>query len=148
MNKKNPFRSKQDLFRAISTISEHFGCSQIVVVGSQAILPTWNGGESLLTQSPEIDMYPVDVHKWKQKNPDVEISEEINALFGDGSQFHQTHGFYIDGVDETTAKLPENWEDRANVYSIEAYGKQVKVIVPHMDDIIVSKLLALREKDK
>jgi hypothetical protein len=40
---------------------------------------------------------------------DPEASEDIAALFGEGSAFHRKHGFYIDGVDENTARLPRDW---------------------------------------
>ncbi|MGB7658956.1 MAG: hypothetical protein WBL96_11575, partial [Pseudolabrys sp.] len=66
--------------------------------------------------SPEIDAYPANARLWeleekvRHPNESPEASEHINALFGSGSLFHQTHGFYIDGVDENTAKLPAGWQ--------------------------------------
>jgi hypothetical protein len=73
-----------------------------VVVGSQAILASWPDPPTLLTGSIEIDAYPANAKEWEAQHG-VEASEEINANFGYLSPFHETHGFYIDGVDETTA---------------------------------------------
>jgi hypothetical protein len=98
--------------------------------------------------TPEIDAYPGNAKRWQKINSDIEASEHINALFGYGSQFHQTHGFYIDGVDENTARLPPDWEERATVKSLEVAGKTVRVVAPCAEDLIVSKLARLDPKDK
>jgi len=90
--------------------------------------------------SREIDVYLA--------NTDDETSEEINALFGFGSPFDQTHGFYIDGVSETTAILPPDWRTREIVRTIDVYGRTVRMVVPCPEDLIVSKLARLDEKDK
>jgi hypothetical protein len=62
--------------------------------------------------SPEIDAFPENAKVWeiqeKKKHPNdfPEASEHIDALFGSGSQFHRTHGFYIDGVDRKHREAP------------------------------------------
>jgi hypothetical protein len=72
----------------------------------------------------------------------------IDALFGSGSQFHRTHGFYIDGVDENTATLPAGWQSRAVVRQIDVGGRTVTAVAPCPEDLIVSKLARLDDKDK
>lgn len=69
-------------------------------------------------------------------------------MFGSGSQFHRTHGFYIDGVDENTATLPAGWQNRAVVRRIEVGARIVTAVAPCPEDLIVSKLARLDEKDK
>ena len=69
-------------------------------------------------------------------------------MFGNGSQFHQTHGFYIDGVDENTATLPTGWQRRAVVRRIDVGERTVTAVAPCPEDVIVSKLAHLDEKDK
>src|SRR5262249_41271925 len=59
-----------------------------------------------------------------------------------------THGFYIDGVDQHTARLPQDWEARAVVREIRFAGRVVTAIAPCPDDLIVSKLARLDDKDK
>jgi hypothetical protein len=104
--------------------------------------------------SPEIDAYLSNAKRWevarKAADPedDVEASEEIAAVFGEGSVFHKTHSFYIDGVDETTARLPDGWEKRAIYSPVDVDGRTVLAIAPCPEDIIVSKLARLDEKDK
>jgi len=79
----------------------------------------------------------------------AEESEHINALFGEGSQFHRAHGFFIDGVDDTTAKLPADWRHRAIVRNVEMPdGRLVTAIAPAPEDIVVSKLARLDQKDR
>ena len=42
--------------------------------------------------SIEIDAYPANAREWETVHK-TEASEEVNALFGYLSQFHETHGF-------------------------------------------------------
>ena len=69
-------------------------------------------------------------------------------MFGEGSKFHREHGFYIDGVDENTARLPADWTTRAIYKTVDVDGKQVLAVAPCAEDVIVSKLARLSEKDK
>jgi hypothetical protein len=71
-----------------------------------------------------------------------------DGLFGWNSQFHQTHGFYIDGVDETTAKLPQGWQARAVKVGTEVAGRTVFGIAPAPEDLIASKLARMDDRDK
>jgi Nucleotidyltransferase of unknown function (DUF6036) len=104
--------------------------------------------------SPEIDAFPANARIWeiaeKGRHPDEspEASEHIDALFGSGSHFHRTHGFYIDGVDENTARLPTDWQKRAVVRHVDVGGRTVVAVTPCPEDLIVSKLARLDEKDK
>jgi Nucleotidyltransferase of unknown function (DUF6036) len=86
----------------------------------------------------------------RERDPEhpPEASEEINALFGEGSNFHREHGFYIDGVDDNTARLPPDWTDRTIDREVEVDGRQVVAVAPCPEDVIVSKLARLSEKDK
>ncbi|TWF49504.1 DUF6036 family nucleotidyltransferase [Neorhizobium alkalisoli] len=71
-----------------------------------------------------------------------------NRLFGYLSNFDETHGFYIDGCDETTARLPPDWQKRAVYKTITARGRKVELIAPSIEDIPLSKLVRLVEKDR
>jgi hypothetical protein len=70
---------------------------------------------AIMRTSGEIDAYPGNAGIWEvtrkaiDPDDDPEASEEVAALFGEGSAFHRKHGFYIDGVDENTARLPRDW---------------------------------------
>lgn len=145
-------RTLDDLDRAVRALATHFNCDTTVIVGSQATLVGWPDAPILFRTSPEIDAYPGNAREWeaerRAEGHDIEASEEIFARFGQGSSFHHAHGFYIDGVDEGTAKLPPGWKSRAVTREVEVNGIIVRAIAPAMTDLIVSKLLALRDKDK
>jgi hypothetical protein len=78
----------------------------------------------------------------------MEASEEVNALFGYMSPFHAAFGFFIDGVDETTAILPPGWRERSQSLQVADGGTQIKAVAPSLDDLIVSKLHRLGETDR
>ena len=63
------------------------------------------------------------------------------------SQFEARYGFYIDGVDDSTARLPPDWAERQVEIEINVYGRPGFVVAPCLDDIIVSKLHRLEQKD-
>jgi hypothetical protein len=154
MPESRPLRTLDDLERAVRAVATVFKTDKVFIIGSQSILLAWPNAPSLMRTSPEIDLYPENARTWeaeeKKKHPDQapEASEHIDALFGSGSQFHLTHGFYIDGVDENTATLPADWQTRAVVRQIDVGGRKVTAIAPSPEDLIVSKLARLEEKDK
>lgn len=102
-------RTRADLERTVRAIATEFQTDTVFVIGSQAILAGWPDAPPAMTGSPEIYAFPENAKIWetreKAMHPDEspEASEHINALFGEGSMFHETHGFFIDGVDDTTA---------------------------------------------
>lgn len=147
-------RTLADLERTVRAIATEFQTDTVFVIGSQAILAGWPDAPPALTGSPEIDAFPGNARIWevseKAKHPDVvpEASEHINALFGEGSRFHEAHGFFIDGVDDTTAKLPADWRKRAIALKVEVGKRVVTGIAPSPEDIVVSKLARLEQKDR
>ena len=80
-----------------------------------------------------------------RKRRHLSISTLCSAV---ARQFHRTHGFFIDGVDENTAKLPKGWHRRAFVRRIDVDGRIVLAVAPCPEDLIVSKLARLDPKDK
>jgi hypothetical protein len=144
---RTELRTVDDLAKAAVSLSEHFGTDVVYVIGSQAVLLTDQHASDELRTSAEIDAWPANNREWEARHRS-EASEEINALFGWESNFHSTYGFYVDGVDETTASLPPDWRDRARSKTFQAAHRSVTVIAPGMDDIVVSKLHRLEEKDR
>ena len=141
-------RTIDDLERAVRSLTRHFNTDTVIVIGSQAILLTWPQAPVLMRTSHEIDAYPANNKIWEQQHPGHEASEEINALFGYGSKFHDEFGFYIDGVDESTASLPPGWRDRCQTREWNDGGKKVRAIAPGINDLVVSKLHRLIDKDR
>jgi len=141
-------RTIDDLHRAVRAISRHFATDTVVIIGSQAILLDWPDAPALMRISGEIDAYPGNIREWEAQNPGELSSEEINALFGFGSRFHIAFGFYIDGVDETTARFPADWKTRAVEITVADEDRTIRVIAPCLEDLIVSKLHRLSPKDR
>jgi hypothetical protein len=139
-------RTLDDLVRTVSSIAIHFKTDRVLIIGSQSILLSWPDAPIILRTSREIDAYPGNARLWeiteKSRDPtfDAEASEEIAALFGVGSAFHAQFGFYIDGVDENTSRLPDGWRDRAIEQVVKLQDRDVVAIAPCPEDLIVSKL--------
>jgi hypothetical protein len=154
MTSDQKVRTADDLQRVVSTLAREFNTDTVFIVGSQAILMLWPEAPTQLRGSGEIDAYPSNAREWEksQSKPEddftFEASEHIEARFGYGSDFHKANGFFIDGVDETTAKLPKGWDTRAVVCLFDVDGRKVKAIAPAPEDLIVSKLARLELRDK
>jgi hypothetical protein len=147
-------RTEDDLQQTVRALAREFKTDTVFIIGSQAIMMSWPEAPPDMRTSPEIDAYPGNARVWeieqagKSDEAPPEASEHIHGLFGEGSAFHVAHGFYIDGVDEGTARLPSGWNTRAIVKRLEVDGREVKAVAPSPEDIIVSKLARLDDKDK
>jgi hypothetical protein len=137
---------QEDLDRAIRSVGQHFRTDTVFVVGSQALLVARPDLARDLRYSNEFDMYPAPGAVGGPGQ--IEASEEINALFGEGSQFHVTHGFFIDGVDESTARLPADWRERAVTREVLDHdGKLITAIAPAPAEVVAAKLIRGDAKD-
>lgn len=94
------------LVHAIRAACDLSGDHEMWVFGSQAVLGNFPNAELIpdLSLSIEVDMSP------KNKLSKV---DDIDALLGNGSTFHQTYGFYIDGVPvNDSVRYPDGWQKR------------------------------------
>ncbi|HSF16231.1 MAG TPA: hypothetical protein VLK65_11830 [Vicinamibacteria bacterium] len=94
---------RQDLEHIIRAAAEIAKDTEIVVIGSQAILGSFPDAPDELLVSVEADVYP-------KNRP--ERAELIDGSIGEGSPFHDAFGYYAQGVDEKTAILPRGWKER------------------------------------
>ncbi len=90
----------EHLIRASGDIADD---DEIIVIGSQAILAQFPDAPSDLLVSVEADVYP-------KNRP--ERADLIDGTIGELSPFHETYGYYAQGVSETTAVLPAGWNER------------------------------------
>jgi len=73
--------------------------------------------------------------------------DAIDGALGEGSLFHQTHGFYVHGVPIKAATLPRGWQERTRkVTGPNTNGAVGYCLEVH--DLACSKLAAFREKDR
>ena len=124
----------EHIIRAASGIT---GQTELVIVGSQAVLAQFSDAPSALLASMEADVYP-------RYRPDLSI--QIDGAIGERSLFHETFGYYAHGVDETTATLPPDWQDRLVPIRNENTGGATGWCL-EVHDLAAAKLVAGREKD-
>ena len=125
-------RQLEHVIRAAATIS---GDTEIVIVGSQAILGRHPDAPDELLVSADADVYPLH-------HP--ERADLIDGSIGELSPFHETFGYYAQGVGPGTAVLPEGWE--ARLVPVPTPAGTGLCLEPH--DLLVSKYVAGREKDR
>lgn len=128
---------RQDLEHIIRAAADVTGDQEIVVVGSQAILGQHPDAPRQLLLSPEADVYPLN------RRDQV---DEIDGVMGEGSMFHDTHGYYAHGVGMETATLPAGWEERLVPIRNENTNQATGLCL-EKHDLVLSKLAAGREKD-
>lgn len=132
---------RDEFEHVIRAAGEVTGEKELLVVGSQSILGSFPGGlPKGVTLSAEVDIASFD-------DPDDTKANTISGNIGELSEFHQTFGYYAEGVGQTTSTLPDGWRNRLVTVTTENMrGVVAKCLDPH--DLCVAKLLAGRAKDK
>ena len=124
----------EHVIRAAADVSRD---SELVIVGSQAILGQFPDAPESLLVSREADLFP-------RNHP--ERADEIEGSLGDGSYFDSSFGYYAHAVGPETAKAPVGWEERlVPVRSENTGGATGWCLEAH--DLILSKCAAGRERD-
>lgn len=113
------------------------GVSDIVVVGSQAILGTRPDAPPELVRSMEADVFPLQ---------EPAKADLIDGSIGELSPFHDQFGYYAHGVSPETSVLPAGWQQRLIPVRNENTGGVTGWCLT-LADLAVSKLVAGREKD-
>ena len=124
----------EHILRAASAITKQ---TRFLVVGSQAIVGAVPEPSGVLGMSMEADLCPVD---------DPRAADLIDGSIGESSPFHETFGYYAQGVGPETAVLPKGWEHRVNRVIDPISRAEGLCIEP--GDLAASKLIAWREKDR
>jgi hypothetical protein len=125
----------EHIIRASGDVTDQY---EFVIVGSQSILGPVPNPEEVFTMSAEADIYPLQA---------PELAEKIEGALGEGSQFHETYGYYAQGVGPETAVLPLGWMNRVhrvqNARTNDRVGYCLDVV-----DLFMSKAVAGRDKDR
>jgi hypothetical protein len=124
----------EHIIRAAAGIT---GATEIVVVGSQAVLGQFPNAPADLLVSIEADVFTFR---------DPGDADLIDGSIGEGSPFHQTFGYYAHGVAEETAILPAGWKDRLITVRNANTGNGCGLCL-EVHDLAAAKLAAGREKD-
>jgi len=94
----------EHIIRASGDITDQY---EFIIVGSQSILGPVPRPEDVFTVSMEADIYPLQA---------PELADRIDGAIGEGSQFHETFGYYAQGVGPETACLPADWMQRCTAF--------------------------------
>ena len=124
----------EHIIRASGAIAD---VSDIVVIGSQAVLGEFPDAPPEILISNEADVFPRD-------HP--ERSDMIDGTIGDGSPFLKSFGYYAHGIGESTAVLPAGWRERLVLVSGEN-TRFVRGWCLEIHDLTIAKYAAGREKD-
>jgi hypothetical protein len=131
---------REQLEHVLRAASDIVDSADLLVIGSQSVLATWDERRlpKAAIRSMEADVATLDGDEAK--------SDLIDGNIGEGSRFHETFGFYAQGVSLKTAVLPAGWRDRLVVLDNERTkpGRGL-CLEPH--DCVASKLVAGRAKD-
>ena len=129
--------TRKQLEHVLRAAAEIAADDEIVVIGSQAILGQFPDAPASMRVSVEADLFPLN-------HP--ERADLIDGSIGELSPFHETFGYYAQGVAEETARLPKGWKHRLILIQNED-TRGVKGLCLEVHDLLVSKAIAGREKD-
>lgn len=125
----------EHLIRAAATITND---DELIIVGSQSVLGQFPDAPDEMLRSDEADIYPKNYpERW----------ELIDGTIGELSVFHDTFGYYAQGVEEGVATLPQGWQDRLIPVSGPATRGATGYCL-EIHDLLISKYIANRDKDR
>jgi hypothetical protein len=125
---------------AIRAAAAVVGESEVLVIGSQAV------HASIPDSTPDAARRSVEADIAIRGDVDGTKADLIDGSIGEASMFHQTFGFYAQGVTLETAILPKGWEKRLVRYETPETNGVVAWCLS-LEDLFVSKALAGRPKD-
>ena len=125
----------EHIIRAAGDVTDEY---EFIIVGSQSILGPIPYPPEEFKVSAEADIYPRNAE---------DKSDAIDGALGEGSRFHETHGYYAQGVSSKTACLPKDWESRLQRIQNEGTNGRVGYCLDVID-LFMAKAAANREKDR
>lgn len=138
-------RDLRHVIRATARIAQDQGEPDpiLVVIGSQAIHASYRDSviPTAMTMSAEADLIVVTANATDLDR----FATLVDGAIGEASPFHETHGYYGQGVGPETATLPEGWVDRLVPIRDRASDTVAFCLEPH--DLCAAKLCAGRPKD-
>lgn len=132
--------NREQFDHAVRAAAAVAGVPEVIVIGSQAAHAFISG------DLPDVAMRSVEADIVIPGDDDSVKADLVDGSIGEASMFHQTFGFYAQGVSIETAILPEGWEDRLLRYETPATNGVVAWCLSP-EDLWVSKALAGRPKD-
>lgn len=132
--------TREEFEHAVRAVGGVLGVDEIFVIGSQAL------HASVEEDLPEEATRSIEVAVGVLDDPEGRKADLIDGSIGEASMFHETFGYYAQGIDRTTAVVPEGWRDRlVRCETPATNGVTAWCLEPH--DLWVSKMVAGRPKD-
>ena len=125
----------EHIIRASADVTQQY---EFIIVGSQSLLGPVPHPEAVFKVSAEADIYPFNA---------PELADAIDGAIGEGSRFHELHGYYAQGVGPETATLAQGWMERLHRVQNENTNGRVGYCLD-TTDLFLSKAAAAREKDR
>lgn len=133
--------TREQFEHAIRAAGAVLGVSELLVIGSQAVHGSMSGRLPIeATRSVDVDV---------AVRGDIEgrSADLIDGSIGEASMFHDTFGYYAQGVVESTARLPAGWQSRLVPFDTPG-TRGVTAWCLELHDLWISKAVAGREKDR
>ena len=125
---------------AVRAAGAILGENELLVIGSQALHASVSVDlPAEAARSVEADIAALD-------DPDDKKADLIDGAIGEASIFHETFGYYAQGVTRSTAIVPRGWQDRLIRYETPNTSGVVAWCL-EIHDLWISKAIALRPKD-
>ena len=132
--------TREGFEHAVRAAGAVLGVDEVLVIGSQAV------HASLDEPLPEEALRSIEVDVAVIGDQDGHHADLIDGSIGEASMFHETFGYYAQGVVVQTAVLPTGWKDR--LVCFESPGTNgVVALCLELHDLWISKAIANRQKD-
>lgn len=133
---------RQQLARLLRAACRVADDPDVLVLGSQSILGTWDEDElpAPATASMEADLAFLN-------DPDRAKADLVEGAIGEFSDIHSHEGIYAEGIHISTAFLPHGWRERLRTWPLQSSRpSRPWFLEPH--DLCAAKLMAGRDKDR
>jgi hypothetical protein len=131
---------REEFEHAIRAAGAVLGVDEVLVIGSQALHASIHG------VLPDEAARSVEVDVAVRGDEEGRMADLVDGSIGEASMFHATFGYYAQGVMESTAVLPEGWEERLLRFETPATNGVVAWCL-EVHDLWISKAIAGRPKD-
>lgn len=125
---------------AIRAAAAVAGVGELIVIGSQA------AHASIENDLPDAALRSVEADIVIPDDQDGTQADLVDGSIGEASMFHESFGFYAQGVSIDSAVLAKGWEKRLVRYETPATNGVIAWCLS-LEDLFVSKAIAGRGKD-
>lgn len=144
--------NRAQLEHVLRAAADVVGVVDLVVLGSQAILGTYEDWQlpDEATRSTEADVaVDAEVARVDLGVDASELADRIDGALGEGSRFHETYGYYAQGVETATAILTTGWRDRLVPVNCDGRDGTTAAVgwCLEVNDLWLAKAAAGRQKD-